>query len=171
MKMELRKIIHRLNKLALLHRLQIHKAANANGLYFGQPPILETIKEHNNCTQKQLADILQVSPPSIATSIKRLQKQEFVQKIVDEDDLRCTHIVITEKGMKCCEKFKKSFDEVDRQMFKGFSETECEEFYNYIERLITNLSIDEEYKNQTFFSLIEKEKNLHKLHEEEEKDD
>lgn len=160
MKIKLRTIIGRMNRLNLLHRLQIHKAAATSGLYLGQLPILEAICENQNCTQKQLSDILHVSPPSIATSVKRLQKMGLVQKIADENDLRYTHIILTPKGKEISLKCRQLFDQKDTQMFKGFSEAECEELSKYIERLIENLSVDEEFKNETFFSLIAKAENL-----------
>lgn len=167
MKIKLRTIIGRMNRLNLLHRLHIHKAAAANGLYFGQLPILETVKKNPNCTQKQICDILQISPPSIATSIKRMQKMGLLQKIIDKDDLRCTHIILTKKGEEATEACRCTFDKMDEQMFKGFTEEECQQLYSYIERLIENMSIDEEYKNQTFFSLMAKVENLQKQKEKE----
>lgn len=160
MKIKLRTIIGRMSRLNLLHRLQIHKAATANGLYLGQLPILEAIEENHKCTQKQLSDILHVSPPSIATSVKRLQKMGLVEKVADENDLRYTHITLTPKGQELSLKCRQSFDKIDVQVFNGFSESECEELFKYIERLIENLSIDEEFNNETFFSLIEKAENL-----------
>lgn len=171
MEIKLRTIIGRMNRLNLLHRLHIHKVANASGLYFGQLPILETVKKNPNCTQKQICDILQVSPPSIATSIKRMQKMGFLQKTEDKKDLRCTHILLTKKGEEATETCRSAFDKIDEQMFKGFSEAECEQLYSYIERLIENLSIDDEYKNQTFFSLMAKMENLQKQKEKEDKND
>lgn len=165
MKIDLRTIIGRMNRLNLLHRIHIHKAATASGLYLGQHPILEAVERNYNCTQKELSDILHVSPPSIATSVKRLQKMGLVKKIPDENDLRCTHIVITEKGQELSKKCRQSFDKIDEQMFRGFSESECEQLSKYIERLIENLSTDEELKKQSFFSLIAEVESLHNKEE------
>ena len=160
LKIKLRTIIGKMNRLNLLHRLQINKAATPTGLYFGQLPILESVEENQNCTQKELSDILHVSPPSIATSVKRLHKIGILQKIADENDLRYTHITLTEKGQEISKECRHSFDKIDEQMFKGFSEIECEQLYKYIERLIENLSTDEEFKNEPFFSLVAKAENL-----------
>lgn len=171
MKTNLRTIVGRLNRLNILHRLHIHKAANAYGLYFGQLPILEAIGKNNNCTQKEISELLHVSPPSIATSVKRMQKMGLLRKVSDENDLRCTHLSLTEKGLSYSEDARKAFDKIDEKMFKGFSSNECDEFYNYIERLIENLSDDEEFKNETFFSLVAKMENLKKVDEKGEKDD
>ena len=53
------------------------------------------------------------------------------------------------------------FDKIDEQMFKGFSEEEKEQFCNYLDRLIENLSTDE-MKDKSMFALCKKEKQLYK---------
>ena len=153
MDIDYRSIIWKIGRLHILHRLHIHKAATKNQLHFGQLPILETIITNDNCSQRELADKLQVSPPSIATSIKRMQKTGLLERIADENDMRYTHITITEKGKDLAEKCRIAFDEVDKQMFTGFNADECKQFYEYIERLINNLSTDE-YIGKDIRSLI-----------------
>lgn len=159
MDLELRSIIWRIGRLHILHRLHIYKAAANNGLHFGQMPILEKIIEHDNCSQKEIAEQLQVSPPSIATSVKRMQKIGLLKKSADASDMRYTQITITEKGKELTQKCRAAFDEVDRQMFAGFNDQECRQFYEYIERLIQNLSTDE-YVDKDFHSLIKEANEL-----------
>jgi DNA-binding MarR family transcriptional regulator len=159
--MELRYIIGRLKKLNILHRIFVHTASSNNGLHYGQLPILEYVQKHERCSQRELADIMHVSPPSIATSIKRMQKAGLLEKKVSEDDLRFTHITITPKGQELANRCRMEFDKIDEQMFKGFSEEEKEQFCNYLDRLIENLSTDE-MKDKSMFALCKKEKQLYK---------
>lgn len=154
MEYDYRMIVDRMAKLNIIHRIFIHRAAAENGLFFGQLPILQYIAEHNNCTQRQLADTLQVSAPSIATSVKRMQKSGMLKKTADEGDLRCNRISITEKGRKSAEFGTQVFDAIDRRMFRGFSEGECEEFCGYLSRLIGNLESDE-FRNKSMFALMD----------------
>ena len=70
--------MRQLNKLHLLHRIYLQRAAVNNGLYNGQPPLLEYVEKHPGCTQAELADFFKVSPPCIATSVKRLQKAGII---------------------------------------------------------------------------------------------
>lgn len=133
----------RLTSLHLMRRISIQKETDAIGLYFGQLPILEYIKRNENCTQREIADKLHVTAASIALSTKRLQKAGMIKKITDEDNLRCNKLSITEKGLEITEKGRKIFDALDEKMYQGFSEEELEDLYNYLNRLILNLTGDE----------------------------
>jgi Transcriptional regulators len=164
------KIARRMNKLSILHRIHIHKRASKEGLYIGQLPILEYVENHNECTQREVADFMQVSPPSIATSVKRMQKTGLLEKATDESDLRYNRITITQKGKDISQKCRKAFDKIDAQLFSGFNDEECNQLCNYFDRMIANLSTDE-FANKTFFSLIAEEKKLHVKQNKEEQDD
>ena len=148
-----------MNTLSILHRINIHKQASKNGLYFGQPPILEYVANHKHCTQREVADFMKVSPASIATSVKRMQKAGLLEKMTDDSDLRYNRLKITEKGKELTNKCRKDFDKVDAQMFSGFSNEECEQLYGYYERMIKNLSTDDLAAKSTF-SLIDEGKKL-----------
>lgn len=152
-------IARKMNTLSILHRINIQKQASKNGLYFGQPPILEYVANHNHCTQREVADFMKVSPASIATSVKRMQKAGLLEKMTDDSDLRYNRLKITEKGKELTNKCRKGFDKVDAQMFSGFSNEECEQLYGYYERMIKNLSIDE-FADKSIFSLIAEGKKL-----------
>lgn len=45
---------------------------------------------------KELSDGINVSPASVAVSVKRMQKSGLITKISDENDLRCNRIALTE---------------------------------------------------------------------------
>ena len=159
MKISFLDIAKKMNTLSILHRINIQKQASKNGLYFGQPPILEYVANHNNCTQREVADFMKVSPASIATSVKRMQKAGLLEKMVDESDLRYNRLKITEKGKELTYKCREDFDKVDAQMFSGFSDEECQQLYGYYERMIKNLSTDE-LADKSIFSLIAEGKKL-----------
>lgn len=160
MEITFRDIIKIMSKLNVLHRIHIHKHATKNGLYFGQLPVLEFVENHDHCTQREVADFMHVSPPSVATSVKRMQKAGLLEKTTDESDLRYNRITITQKGREITHKCREDFDKIDAQLFSGFNGKEIEELRSYFERMIANMST-EEFANKTFFSLIAEEKKLH----------
>ncbi len=140
--MNYREMVHKLISTSLIHRYHITKAAQKAGLYYGQPMILEYIKEHNLCTQKELADSLHISPASVATSIKRLEKSGYVKRSTDKVDIRKNRLSLTDDGSKILKEFRSICDETDEEMFKGFSEEECELLCNYLQRLYNNLDTE-----------------------------
>lgn len=140
--MNYRDMVHKLISTSLIHRYHIVKSAQKAGLYYGQPMILEYIKEHDLCTQKELADSLHISPASVATSIKRLEKSGFVKRSTDKDDTRKNRLSLTYKGLKTLADFRFICDETDKKMFQGFSEAECELLCNFLQRLYNNLNTE-----------------------------
>ncbi len=140
--MNYREMVGKLISTSLIHRYHITKAAQKAGLYYGQPIILEYINEHKLCTQKELADSLHISPASVATSIKRLEKSGFVNRETDKDDIRKNRLTLTESGITVLKEFRNICDETDKEMFKGFSQEECEMLCNYLERLYSNLDTE-----------------------------
>lgn len=140
--MEYREMVHKLISTSLIHRYHITKSAQKAGLYYGQPMILEYIKENSLCTQKELANSLHISPASVATSIKRLEKSGFVNRVTDSEDVRKNRLSLTESGFKALKEFKNICDETDKEMFKGFSDEECETLCTLLDRLYNNLDTE-----------------------------
>ena len=159
MNMNYRKIISKFGKANLLHRINLQKISIKNGLYLGQLPILEYITENDGCTQKEIAEFMCVSPPSIATSVKRMELSGLIDKKQDKSDQRYNRLTITEKGRNVARKCRMLFDEVDSQLFNGMSKEECDFFEKCLEKMISNLSNDKKVQN-TMFSLIEQSMKL-----------
>ena len=137
--MELRELVQQLISLSVIHRCRITKNASSVGLYWGQPMILEYVLEHDTCTQAEIARALYISPPSVATSLKRIEKAGLITRRQDERDPRKNHISITESGKNALTEFRKICDSTDADMFKGFSEEEKEALHALLLRLHENL--------------------------------
>lgn len=158
-------IVQQMNLIHALHRVQIHSVASDKGLYFGQMPILQYVYDHPGCTQRDIVDFLKISAPSIATSVKRMQKTGLLQKEADAQDLRCNRLSVTERGDEMVKSCRFSFAEVDARMFKGFSQEEEDTVYGYFERMIENLSGTKQADPGLLHTLIAQDKALHEKRE------
>ena len=137
-----RDIVGNLVRLSTVHRYRISQAAHSSGLWYGQPPLLQYIHRHPDCTQSELCTDTGVSAPSIAVSVKRLIKAGLVEKSRDENDQRCNRLHLTQRGEQAHGAFRDICDEVDRQLFNGFTEEEKLQLDGYIRRLTGNLNAD-----------------------------
>ena len=157
--MVLREIAKRINYLNVLHRIRIQRAAMKHEMHLGQPPVLEFIAAHDRCTQREAAEWLQVSQPSIAVSVKRMQRTGLLIKESDENDLRITRLSSTEEGRKSMEGCREECDQVDARMFAGFTESELESLWGYLDRLIDNMAFGD-LRGKSFFALMETERKM-----------
>ena len=90
-------------------------------------------------TQKELADQLHAAPPTIAASLKCLERQGYVARRTDEKDSRRNRITITRKGRDSLEAGRRAFQQVDDAMFRGFTPEERELVQAFHRRMLENL--------------------------------
>lgn len=108
----------------------------------GHPAILFFLR---NCTagmaasQKEIADNLHMSTPTVAVSIKRMEKEGLVFKAADEADLRRNLITLSEKGCMLADEAQDAFDYVEKSMFNNLSAEECAQLKKLFLRIVSNL--------------------------------
>lgn len=90
-------------------------------------------------TQKELADRLHSAPPTVAASLKVLERQGYVERRTDEKDSRRNRISITPKGREAIERSMEAFQQVDEHMYHGFSPAERELVFTLHRRMLENL--------------------------------
>ena len=132
----------KLRKIHLLRRIWIQKSQPDLDLYFGQLPILEYIRQHPGCTQAEIAEHQCVTPASISTSTKRLQKAGLLTKITEPENLRCNRLTITEEGIIRCENNRAMIERINQHMFKDISEEERLAFRITLNKVLQNLAPD-----------------------------
>lgn len=132
-------LIKNINQFIGVHRKNIAKIMEADGLYFGQHPILWDLLECGPETQTELVAHLNVTAPSITNSVKRLEKNGFLTKEICKDDLRKTRVCLTEKGEKAALRCRKEFAVLDQAAFTGMEPEELEKLNEYFVRMIRNI--------------------------------
>lgn len=152
-------VVGRLNQLTLLHRMKIYQVAKESGIHAGQKFILDYIIRHDRCTQKEIAEKMYVSQPSIAMSVKRMEKAGLITREPDEKDSRTNRLSATEKGVELMNKCRKIFDSVDDDLFAGFTTQELVTFREYLDRMIVNIS-GKQFSHEDFCRLIAEEKQI-----------
>ena len=80
-----------------------------------------------------------VSPAAIAVSLKKLEKEGYINREKDEDDNRLNKITITNKGNRIVEQSKKIFESTEKRVFEGFTEEEKSTLFALLKKLNVNL--------------------------------
>ena len=70
------------------------------GIQQGQMPIIMIVYRHNGCSQKEIAEWMGVTPPTVNVSIQRLEKADIVCRKRDDKDQRIMRVYLTENGKK-----------------------------------------------------------------------
>lgn len=133
-----RRIGGRLHRINLLMRY--HLRSQEKGLI---PPsqmrMIEFIARNDGCTQAEVADEMQVSPASVAQSLKRMEASNYVSRDACKGNLRANSLHITEEGLNAAKNCRMVFDDLENEMFSGFSEEEQILTSEFLSRIIKNL--------------------------------
>lgn len=140
MKEKVERVTNTFRSFQYNHRSVIESKFRENGLYFGQPPILKYLSEHENATQKEIADFLHISAPSVATSLKRMEEAGLVVRLENKNDARKNTLKLTKKGKKLTKFADDYFLRIDNVTFSGFKEDEIEMLVSFLERMNKNLT-------------------------------
>lgn len=134
--MENRKLLWKIMKLNREHRKIVEREIAALGIHPSQHHLLMYLARNGQSTQNGIADAMEVSPSTIAVSLKKLEKGGYIEKRMDNADNRFNRIVLTKEGETVVFKSKLLFDEVDEKLFSRFSEEEKEVLDGYLDRLL-----------------------------------
>lgn len=125
------------------HHTAVDSLLNQNGLCnIGQPMVLSILSQQKDGTiesQKELAKRLRVSPATVTVSLKSMERDGYVKKLSNSEDLRCKPIAITEKGIYAAKLIDQVFETLDHGMYLGFSPQEREQISELYRRMIDNL--------------------------------
>lgn len=123
-----------------LHRRTIEKLVGASGLHRAQHRMLMTLADREFDSQSELARMLDVSTATVAVSLKKLERDDYIRRGSKEDDSRANFIQLTGKGEQVVQSSKKIFAHIDHQAVKGFTDEELVLFESYLRRIYGNLS-------------------------------
>ena len=120
----------------------------------GQAGILFVLEEHSNISQRELADLLSVKPPTITSGLKKMEKLGYIVRTPDQEDRRVLRLQNTEKGTACVEKIRETMKEMEQIMYRGLSREEVLLLRRLLMQIRDNFFENEKdleaVKNETF---------------------
>lgn len=141
-----------------LYFVKIYNQADAYGLHPGQVAVMKELSKKEGMSQKELADALHIKPPTVAVSVKRMEKSGFIKRQQDEFDQRMSRLYLTENGKNICDEMLKIVDDNEKILFAGFEEGEVYLFKRFLKQMIDNLanSLPDDMKEVDFHEMDKK---------------
>ena len=101
---------------------------------------MQVLYDSGVLTQREIADRIRVTPATISATIKRMENARFVSRFSDETDARVSFVQLTDTGRACFEAATRAMDLPYGEMLEGFSESEVNQFHNFIRRMDGNMT-------------------------------
>ncbi len=114
--------------------------ANVNEFNGAQGRILFVLWQEDFVPIVELSKKTGLAKTTLTSMLDRLEEAGLINRNYDKADRRQIKITLTEKSRE----LKDKYDEVSRKMseifYKGFSDSEIQQFENYLSRIIHNLN-------------------------------
>jgi DNA-binding MarR family transcriptional regulator len=104
----------------------------------GAAGVLRVLSAHDGITQRDLAEMLHLSRPTVTTMLQRLEQNGLLERWDDETDQRLTRIRLTDKGRAQAQEFQQSFAAYIRATTGTMSETDRRELARLLGVLADN---------------------------------
>lgn len=122
------------------YKRKIHREfLESYGLHYGQPRLLTELLNHDQMTQSDLVNALEVSKESVSTSVKRLTKSGHIVSHVDAHDKRVKRLSLSPKGKEVIIECIKGLDEINESVFSGLNQEEKETLSQLFDKVLKEM--------------------------------
>ena len=130
--------------------LMLHRMMNrARSMYQefdlnrSQASVLFSLHQKKSMSQKELAAQLNMTPPSITSTIQKMERSGYISRKPDQSDQRIMRLELTGKGESCIQTVKMIADQMEEMLFRGMSAEEKILFRRFLMQINDNLAEDQ----------------------------
>lgn len=116
-------------------RARLEKLLEGQGVHPGQAPMMFAIFNNEGLTQRELGEKMHLRPASVTIMLRRLQRAGFIEKRLDQKDLRVFRIFLTDKGRAVKEVVKGSMEAVEKDACSRLSDDELSSLRRLVSKM------------------------------------
>ena len=122
-----------------MHRKKLERLLEGTGLHRAQHRLLMTLSEGEFESQAELAAVLEISTATVAVSLKKLERDGYIQKTTKKDDSRAKFVSLTDKGEDVVARSREISAYMDQSVIRGFSEEELVTLRKFLKQMYDNV--------------------------------
>jgi DNA-binding MarR family transcriptional regulator len=124
---------HRVRSAALLSEL---------GLFPGQDQVLRALAAENDLTMGQIADLLNIRPPTASKMISRMEAQGLLLRKDKDGDARLVAVAITEEGLSRSREIDRISRKIEKEALAGMDDKDMRRLRRLLKKVSRNLGHD-----------------------------
>jgi DNA-binding MarR family transcriptional regulator len=102
--------------------------------------ILAVLSMGDGITIKEIIDRAMVQQSALSRALMRMEKENFVRRVLRQDDARCVEVYLTDKGRALFNSLNVVVRRREQQLLAGFSPAQIAGAFNLIRRLSRNMT-------------------------------
>lgn len=147
-----------LHQIVHMSKYQEIKKTEALGIKPGQAVILFMLGCKGGLSQKQLAQEIGITPPSMTVALRKMEESGFILREPDDEDQRVIRIRLSEKGKQYVDEIKSILEEMEELLYEGISSEERMLFRRLLIEMRDNLLNHKEFRGMDMHTIMKKTK-------------
>jgi DNA-binding MarR family transcriptional regulator len=145
--MEIQNVLgYLLNTSARFIKREMDKNLEAFNLTTSQWAILKLLDQKSELTQAQISNELKGDRATTGTVTLNLYEKGYINKVMDQKDRRSYIISLTQKAKEIISQIELIAEDITKTALKGVSEQDVTVLYDILNKIIINLSVEEDLK-------------------------
>ena len=121
-----------------IHIDRIRTNLESYGVQRTYGPILKELSMSEGMTQKELADNMRITAPSMSINIKKMETAGFLLRKSGDTDMRQIKLYLTDKGRETAEKADREIALADEKLVEALSAEEEKELKRLLIKILEN---------------------------------
>jgi DNA-binding MarR family transcriptional regulator len=113
-----------------------------HGALPGTYPIIAWLMQLSDSTQGELSRLIGIEQPTMAVTLRRMERDGLIQRTPDPDHGRRSLIRLTAKGRNLSKVMRVAAHDVEKIATDGLTPAEVEQFFRLTRIMIQNLNVD-----------------------------
>ncbi|HKE71572.1 MAG TPA: MarR family transcriptional regulator [Nocardioidaceae bacterium] len=130
---------YQVNHLARLLAQALRRRIEELGVVPGQFAQLLALYEQDGLTQSELSRRVRIEQPTMAVTLKRMERDGLVERVPDPSDRRQALVLLTERARRLEGDLTDAAQAINAEAVDGLSAAEISAFMRTLDRLIGNL--------------------------------
>ncbi len=126
-------------ELVVVFNDDLSRGLDDAGLTVSRAALLWELEQRGPCTQRVLAEALDVTPRTVTGLVDGLAETGFVTREAHPTDRRATHVTLTEQGRRTTAAFAEGRARLGEQLFGGMAEDRFAHFCAAVAEVVDRL--------------------------------
>ena len=135
---EFNRIFHEFWRAVMFDR-QDAKSESIQKLSFLEMHFINLAYKHPDMILKEIREHIKVPQTTLSSIVGKLEKQGFIQRVINHRDMRSFSIVVTEKGKNLLQEHRRQDLEIAKQFVLSLDEDERDTFINLFKKVVSGV--------------------------------
>lgn len=135
-------LFSRISRFQRLYAKALAKRLDVYGVKPGYIDIFTRLWERDNVTQKHLHAQLEIEQATLSNTIKRMERDGFVEKSRNPKDRRVTYIQLTERGQSMKRAVSAAIEDLQASISTGLTINDRRYFHRILKQMIQHAKTD-----------------------------